>query len=307
VSPSPYRSLTEHLGRLERRTGDYRFDLEKDVAWHQLGEPGLYFPDSFLRALGLDVELLRSVPDAFDLFQWALALSHCELFAAEEDEIPAFVEREAAELGPTKSVELLVEEEKKHTVLFRRYGQHLRAERPDRVAAFEAAFAPTRALIARAGQAAVPEAASRHYMSWLLFLFFEEYTVWVQERLALEPEGVQAAWLSAHTAHRKEEVQHVLTDFHMLTAIELDEDTRHRLAKSLLQTLAFGFRHYVPFGAARNLVAEAFPGLDFDWKVPFSKTGFYADFCIAPAFRFTREMLSLLSAEEFVRRLERRR
>ena len=63
------------------------FDLDKDIAWDRLGEPGVYFPASYLRSCGIDPAVFDANPAAAELMQWALALAVCYTFVDLEENI----------------------------------------------------------------------------------------------------------------------------------------------------------------------------------------------------------------------------
>jgi hypothetical protein len=218
--------------RLDARPTVYRFDLERDVPWQRLGEPGRFFPDSLLRALGLDVDALAREPGASELCQWALALATAEAFVHLERDVIRFV-GEAGAARPSRSAELFVEEEEKHTRLFRRLADHLRAARPDDAALFDQGFEPPHAydgLRAHAGE--LQNDGELFFLFWLNTIFFEEYTVWLHHALDAAAEELQPAWLAAHLCHRREEVQHVLTDAAYLEELALDPERQARLSKA---------------------------------------------------------------------------
>lgn len=244
-----YPGLGERAARLEARSTRYRFDLERDVAWGELGRPGLHFGPTWLQALGVDAALGRD-----QRFQWALGLTTCRAFDALEELILSFAAEEAARLGGTRSLKLLCEEEEKHLALFRRYAAHLRAARPEEAARLEALAAVDEA---RLGDLGETEPAARHYLFWLNTLFFEELTVWLHEALVSDGESIQPAWRSLHLAHRQEEVQHVLTDAAYLEALALEPAARAALSKRFLFRLEQGFEGFFGLSAATQWACEA--------------------------------------------------
>jgi acyl transferase domain-containing protein/acyl-CoA synthetase (AMP-forming)/AMP-acid ligase II/NADPH:quinone reductase-like Zn-dependent oxidoreductase/NAD(P)-dependent dehydrogenase (short-subunit alcohol dehydrogenase family)/acyl carrier protein len=254
----PYVELAQTCADIERRSTRYQFDLERDVEWDRIDEPGLYIPLAWLRDLGFDVDALAARPDALDLLQWAMALQVCTIFELLEFGVIFFARDEADRLGHTRSVELLAAEEEKHIQLFRRYARHLRAQRPELAEQLTSLAAPG----AEALRSVLHETAlaQRHYVVWLNFLFFEEYTVHLDKRLR-ESEGIQPTWRSAHAAHRREEIQHIATDVRYLRALDLDEAERRRISASFVEWLITNFDRQFAIEGARQLLEHVFPGL----------------------------------------------
>src|SRR5215208_1114477 len=141
-----YDRLVERCLKADGRSTRYRFDLDRDVCWERMSEPGRFATDSFLRDVGIRVVDRR----ADDMLQRGYALSVCEAFIALEEWILVFEEAEREHLGQTRSLQLLCEEEIKHVELFRRYQQHLKqSSSASFLASFEAAAAPSRDFFSR--------------------------------------------------------------------------------------------------------------------------------------------------------------
>src|SRR5688572_26196780 len=154
----PYVDLTDKCAKIDARRTAYRFELDRDIPWDELDASGDYFGPALLRTLGVDPVALARTPAARDLFQWALALASCRAFQLLEECILRFAAKEAARLGPTRSVELLVEEEEKHIRLFERYGAFLagREPVPGALARFEPHLARSAAAIRRLAEEEAP-------------------------------------------------------------------------------------------------------------------------------------------------------
>lgn len=257
-----YVDLDRARARIDERTTGYQFDLERDVAWQRIGEPGLYMSSDLLDDLGVDVAPLRAHPEAWPLFQWAMALQVCATFELLELGILFFAHGEREALGASRSVALLCEEEEKHIQLFRRYARHLRAERPADAIRLDALAEDTYAFIrsSNAGRN-LPSRAGEHYLLWLRILFFEEYTVHLHRRLAAADEPIQPAWLSAHGAHRREEQQHVVTDVKHLEALALEEGERRALSALFAHDMLRDHERQFALEGARRLVEERFAGV----------------------------------------------
>jgi hypothetical protein len=301
-----YRAtLKDDLDRIDRRITDYRFDLEADVAWGSIGESGRYFQNDFIFDLGIDAPKLEKNREALAAFDWALALAISESFVFLEDEIIKFVEGNRDSLERSRSAELLLEEELKHTKLFERYGQELRARRPDLVEDFDAAFAATRDLYRvavgrRMDSSRYRSEALRHLDVWGHIIFYEEWTLYVAERLA-GAAVIQPAWASAHAAHRREEIQHVVTD--VAYCKHLDVDPADRYAWSKMFALSVLGTVYVVADAPRDLVAKRFPELSpLENGIVASQSKFYADVLAHRCFRQTRSVAPYLAERAAQRR-----
>ncbi len=286
-----YEKLAERVEKLDRRLTNYQFDVETDVAWARIAEPGLYFPWSFVADFGVPTNVLEENSEAGSLFQWAYAVSMCEAFIALEDMILDFVALERENLPATRSLTLLCDEEKKHVELFQRLGAELRKMRPDDTERFDAAYAPTRKFFEEmlTGYKAHEEKETLHFVFWLLTTFFEEFTIYVDDKLRGN-EAIQPTWASAHAAHRREETQHVVTDLAYLDTIRLDAPSRDDTSEIFLAALARGLPRFTGYDAALAMVHGAHPEIgSIAPSVPTMKTPFFRAVSEAPQFRRTRQ------------------
>ncbi len=223
---SLYSDLRQAFRRLDARSTRYQFNLERDIPWSRLNEPGDYYPRALLESYGYDIPGIQSVTGAWSLLQRRTALSVAAGFDLLEDALLGFATREARHFRGVRSVEVLCDEERKHVALFRRLTAHLTAQSPELAAdAARESQVLRDALVSFADHRRFPSVAAYHYCWWLLVLFFEELTVWLGGALA-ETENVQPTWLAAHQAHAREETQHVLTDFACLQALNASEEER---------------------------------------------------------------------------------
>ncbi|MGH7280023.1 MAG: hypothetical protein ACRELY_00745, partial [Polyangiaceae bacterium] len=202
-------------------------------AWERALEGGRHCPDALLTDCGVDVARIAAVPGALEIFDWACGISISRMFALAEANILRFEADAGEKLAQTRSLTLLLEEEKKHIALFERYEAHLLTLHPALVPAVNAAFEPTAKCFEARFQELDVDAPESHFLFWLTTLYFEEFTVYLDDRLRAES-GVQPTWASAHAAHRREEVQHVATDAAYLEAIHLTPPTLHRLSQSFV-------------------------------------------------------------------------
>jgi hypothetical protein len=290
-----YRSLRDACAKLDARSTRYQFDLEADVAWDRTSDPGHHFPRGFLADLGVDVDALAAHPPAWELFQWAFAIGMSEMFIGLENVIVTFLEDEAQQLERTRSLELLYDEERKHVAMFRRYAALLRTQRPEAAAKLDGPLAESMARLPIFPPGTEADRAQRHYMLWLAAVFFEEYSIYFADRL-LDEEGARAqpAWVSMHSAHRREEIQHLATDARHVEMLDIDERGRAQVSRMFVIGMTRNFGHVLAVSAPAGLVAQAHPefGNGALTKPP-PRTTLYRDILYdAPQFRRTRSMLT---------------
>ncbi|MEZ4453137.1 MAG: SDR family NAD(P)-dependent oxidoreductase [Nannocystaceae bacterium] len=261
-----YDTEGEALARLDRRSLAYRFDLEAEMPWERLGEPGCHVPEPLAITLGIDAATLRSTPGAWALAQWGMALEFCVGFEALERLLIGVCVGIQATAGASKSLQLLIEEEDKHIALFRRYARWLRDARPDDAARFDA-LESSWSRRRGAGWLAL-EGAEDHLRSWLWTLTFEAWTVYLHEALVRSPEPVQPAWLAAHALHRREEAQHLATDLAFVDALALADDARRRVVARFLLELLEAWPDFFAVSAVHGLCRARFPGIDLQSPDP---------------------------------------
>ena len=237
ASNSPiYLSPSKKFEKLEARNTNYRFDLEKDVRWGDIDQPGIYFTDEMLAIYGISPSLLDGIggPDTNktslgELIQWALPIAVCEDFLALEVQLLEFLHEESASglLPKSRSVDLFDEEEAKHVRLFRRLADALKAKNPPAAELLDKHINDSFKTVwwhqDHAGN--YPSIEIYHFIGWLHAVFFEEYTLYFYDVLK-NGNNVQPLWLSAHYAHMREETQHVITDMAHLDRLDLDDETR---------------------------------------------------------------------------------
>jgi hypothetical protein len=285
-----YEDLGAALERLDRRSPDtYRFDLEQDVAWSRVGEPGLYVPPEIFATFGLDVAPVAADPEAWRLLQAASAMTMCTAFEVVEVTITLFIDTRWNVLGATRSLELFREEESKHVRLFRRYGDALRGLYPELVG--ELGWDPSWGVgfweLFRSPNL-FPDERVFHYLFWFFFVAFEEHSIYMADVLG-RAHGVQPAWLDAHRIHRREELQHVATDHAYLGALALPAAERDTWSEVCVAWLCQHFDTFFAFGPARRLVARRFPHLAPHLLTRgFVASPFLQDILHAPSFRRTR-------------------
>jgi len=223
-----YPNIAGALTKLDKRNTNYRFDLEQDIDWLRTHEKGRYFPDSFLVNTGVDLALLKTHPEAFAFYEWALALIICRRFVVLEEAVLVWGAQIRDVDAETRSLELLEIEEAKHIELFRRYTEILAALHPHEAKELQTVrYVTLQAFIDWMLNAHnFQSTTEHHYMVWLGILFFEEYTVWIDEILKELGSDVQPSWKQAHACHRREEVQHVLTDYAYIQALGTSHEQR---------------------------------------------------------------------------------
>ncbi|MDP6959714.1 MAG: hypothetical protein QF645_12990, partial [Planctomycetota bacterium] len=200
-------------------------------------------------------------------------------------------DREETHLGPTRSVRLLEEEEKKHIALFRRYEEYLRTLMPEECERFDnLTKEPAKLLEILDCREKYPNAATHHFLFWLGTVFFEEYTVYLYEKLSEESSLIQPAWLSAHYTHWREEVQHVMTDAYHIAALNLSEEERYTWSRVFFTWLEENYEQFAGFHVPIQMIQEKYPELAEQLGEPsFVETPFFQDICQGPGFRQTRK------------------
>ncbi|HVJ91190.1 MAG TPA: condensation domain-containing protein, partial [Labilithrix sp.] len=257
-----YHPLDSSFEKLDRRRTSYQYDIETDIPWERVDDPRDCFGPTYLRRLGVDIELLRTEPQAWELFQWGMANAMCLSFVALEEAVIAFLRDESARLGTRRSVQLFDEEEVKHIATFDRYAALVAPRHPEHQRDLEAYLASFRAALRQVtNPARAARAAEHHYTMWLLFCWFEEFTILLHDLFAVEGNAVHPTWLAMHRAHKQEEQQHVVTDHAFLEAIDATEEERYawsRAAFDLAGRVAIGMNER---DFAIELVRRRFPEL----------------------------------------------
>ncbi|WP_437535239.1 thioester reductase domain-containing protein [Sorangium sp. So ce726] len=260
AEPPFYSGSPDIWAKVERRSTRYRFDLERDVPWAHLDAPGEHFGPTWLRTFGVDGERLERNPAASELFQWAMALSTCEVFISVEEEVLRYTGGEMDRMIATRSMTLLREEEEKHVLLFRRYADHLRRQKPaELVARFDDYIAPCIAAHRRSVHLFDVEGAGAHYLFWLYAVFFEESSIHLYDRLLPDVARMKPAWFAVQAAHRQEEIQHVVTDAAHLAALNLTYEERLRLSRLWFRSLFEEFGRITGLEAVADLLADYHP------------------------------------------------
>jgi len=277
-----YPHLPQHADTLDERSLAYRYDLERDIPWDLASQPGIHMSDELMDIFYSEFDALHRDPSTRDTLQWALGLAMCEVVAWMETDVIHFVHRQhhAVEADRASLVAMVVEEHK-HIAMFERYGEHLRAQRPELVPAFDAAL--------RRAIAQVPLSSMRHdqppawhFGAWVRLLTFEEWSVWIHNRMKNQA-NVQPLWAAMHRAHAREEIQHVRTDAAWINSLDLDAASRSRLIRGL--PLDVIQRLHVMNHTVRYLCAELWPEVQIPRPDP---TQPLLALMRDPAFRFTR-------------------
>lgn len=285
-----YPDLAAALERLDRRNpATYRFDLERDVPWDRVDAPGLYVPREMFAALGMDVAAVEAEPEAWRTLQAAAAMTMLTAFEVVEVTITLFIDTRWPLFGETRSIAAFREEETKHVRLFRRYNDALQARHPELVTDldWDRSWGVGFWELFRRPEL-FPDERVFHYLFWFFFVAFEEHSIYFADVLA-KAEGVQPAWLAAHLAHRREELQHVATDHAYATALDLPAAERDAWSEVCVAWLCQHFETFFAFGSARRLVAKRFPHLAGTLRTGgFVGSPFLGDLATAPSFKRTR-------------------
>ena len=266
-----YENLNKYTAKLDKRNTKYQFDLEKDIEWARVNEKGRYFSDEFLRHQWINVDALKSDPQALEYHEWALALFICDKFASLEETVLEWSDRVSKVKAETRSLELLEMEEVKHIALFRRYADKLAAMHPDKAEAVREIWVQSEndfhSVFKQRQQYETD--LHYHYSIWLGILHFEEFTLWIDESLKDVGDDLQVTWKQAHYCHRREETQHVLTDLAYIQALEASFEQRQLWSMDFFNQ-AFGIyaREYSDLIA---LTEERFPHLRGCLSIPQDK------------------------------------
>ena len=291
-----YKDLDERFLKLDKRRTNYRFDLEIDIPWSRSAESGCHYPDDLLARFGFPIQLLA--PETRVTFDWAIAVSMCELFAEFERQAIDFARNNERAIGQRPSVVALCDEEQKHIALFHRYASLLRRCEPTPGAA-ERLSAPLDRMLGRFAEhyavSAKLDGAAAHYLFWAHLIFFEEMTIYLDEALRDAPD-IQPLWRAIHSAHRREETQHVITDVAFLAALDLGAADRLELStRFVLGVLIreyWGFACLTPaaelVGTTHSHQRELLP------ECGVTKRPFFEDILSSKLFRRTRAAIPYL-------------
>jgi len=279
-----YRGPNQRLEELDARNTSYRFDLDSGPCWSRIDEPGRHVSPALLADFGIDVARLGEHLATFD---WIYGATVCRSFVALEESIVEFAHREHDRLVRSKSLEALVEEEEKHILMFKRYEEML-LSRHD-AAMFELAYAPMGERMAKRHRSAlleIPDDTDRHYLLWLNTIFFEEFTVYLDQRLQVDKERIKPLWLSIHRLHRIEEMQHLATDEAYVDALGIDAARRRELSAGFVMGMLQHFEDTVAVAPALSTARAA--GLEGIRPGRVSETGFVHTILAGSAFKRTR-------------------
>lgn len=279
-----YSNETERLAQLERRSTGYRFDLEHDPQWERATEPGIHAPSEMLADFGIDVDALAPFAETFD---WVFAASVCRAFVLLETYLIDFVERDHEHMRASASLESLVCEERKHIAMFNRYEDVILAHR-DRVS-FDRWFAPLGERLRHRHTTklwAIPDLTTRHWAFWINAQFFEEFTLYLDERLQAAAD-IQPTWRQIHRLHRIEETQHVATDEAYLEALAFDESQVLEASRQFVYGVLQSLQDTVGIAPAITAVQEI-GGVSLVKRGGVSQLPFVRHVLERPAFRRTR-------------------
>ena len=287
TTSSLYRDLASATRKIDRRNTAYRFDIDADIPWSRATQRGLHFGPRMLALLGIDLTAVD--PRAAKVFDWGYAIAVCEAFHDLEEMVVRFTELEEGELGPSRSVELLCEEERKHMELFSHYAEVLKATQPDLAALWAAIPRPVRNLPGYGKDAAAfPDRASQHYLFWINTIFFEEFTILIADCLAREEALIQPLWAALHAYHKREEQQHLPTGSVHLQALALPEPRRSFLSKVFMTRLEQDFDADFGLSRACELVALAYPDQHLRPRASLRDRPVFRELAVSDVFRRSR-------------------
>ncbi len=276
--------------QLDARNLRYRFDLEKDIPWEKAREPGPFFPVEYFDTLGFDTEALGQNPEAYGFLQKLLALCTCQAFAHLEDDVILFLREEHDAVPITRSSLLLVEEEVKHTVLFRRFSSILCEQTPGLEEAFVRHYSrpPGFDLLKREREKlGKPEVL--HYLFWLNTIFFEEFTIHLHELLKGSSQPIQEAWKAVHKCHRQEEIQHVITDRAYIDSSPLTGEERDQCSILFFLALERDLLKFFSLDCVEKVMKERYPDISLFARPPrLRDLPLFDGLLNSPSFRQTR-------------------
>jgi len=199
----------------------------------------MYLGLSLLEKLGFNTELLLRNPEAMEICQWVMGLAIAEQFVFLEREVVNFIEQKVESFELIRSSTLLVEEERKHIILFERICSKLRQDRPDLVPLFDAVYQPPVAFSDLEKQCSSFKPEEFQWLCWMTILFFEEYTLFIARCMDRDKgkDSIQPVWLAAHQCHRREEAQHILTDAAYLEALPISTEQNRQLATAFISSI----------------------------------------------------------------------
>lgn len=255
-----YGPLTVVRDRLDQRTTEYVFDLEADMPWDRLDEPGLYIPTPLFELFGIDMQAVASNREAYEVLHWSTALSICRTFQLLERGVIKFCGGEADRLGPTTSIDRLCEEENKHVQLFRRLASHLTDQRPDLMEDFNASFRDTFLFLREVYQ--LEHIDQLHLKLWMTSLFFEPATLHLADELEETNEPMQPAWLAANRLHAQEEQQHIATVAAYASQLKIDDDGRAAVVDDFVEQFSAGFQQLHGSATPLALLQKRWPELN---------------------------------------------
>ena len=255
-----YPKLTQALAKLEHRNTRYQFDLDKDIDWSRSAEPGRYYTDKVSLHEMIDAKTLKSADaEAFAYCEWAAALMKTESFADLEARICEWSDLLRDLQSGSRSLDLLDQEEVKHTELFQRYSAVMQALRPDDALEILNIYRRTHHAFLNRYYDRSRYSSDRqyHYSIWLGALYFEDYSIWLSDMLANDSSELQPTWFQCHLCHKREESQHVITDGAYIQGMDLSEEECEEWSAQAFHQILAGYRD--EFYALIEHVEQRFP------------------------------------------------
>ncbi|MDX1695906.1 MAG: AMP-binding protein, partial [Ketobacteraceae bacterium] len=278
------------LQALNQRNIDYRFDLERDIPWDIPLDEGRFFTDEFFYLFGFNPDLLKDSTRRGQL-EWCWALAISRIFVFFEKDIIGLIRDSRNRISQTPSSALLIEEEVKHVRLFRRLGEKLEQAQPQWVAAFDECYRDPQAYNIPFSQRDDLERIEQHqFLIWLYTLFFENFTVYLHDKLIPFADCIHPLWYRAHECHRNEEAEHVRTDQAYLEACALSPAELKSLGKEFFLLLSFNYQNFFGLDTCERFMKRLHPASG-SWLSceEFTEIPFFQEVLNHPVFVSTRQ------------------
>lgn len=244
---------------------------------------------------GFNSERIETAEQRYQL-EWCWALSICRIFVFFEKDIIGLIRDSKNKIAQTPSSALLIEEEVKHVRLFRRLAQKLEAAHPEWLPLFNDCYQDPQAYNIPFTQREDLNRIEQHqFLIWLYTLFFENFTVYLHDKLIPFADQIHPTWFKAHECHRNEEDEHVRTDQAYLEACGLSDGELKTLGKEFFMLLSLNYQNFFGLNSCRRFMSDLNPETK-SWLVTeeFTEIPFFQEVIHHPVFADTRRWAPVL-------------